>query len=126
MARQQNLGDSADWFTGENKTLPFEIYSSNEATIQDVTGYTMRWVLRRRIDDDAILISKTTGAGTITITGSYNSDPDTNTQRVNIITLPADTEFLQPGRYYHTLKRTDSGFATVLSYGDVHLKKAGL
>lgn len=126
MARQQNLGDSAEWFVGEDKTLPFEIYSEDEATIVDVAAFAMRWVLRKRKDDDAILLDKSTGGSTITITGSYDADPDVNTQRVNIIIADTDTEFFQPGRYYHTLKRTDAGLATVLSYGDVHLKKAGL
>jgi len=126
MARQQNLGESAEWFVGEDKTLPFEIYSDDEATIQNVTGFAMHWVLRTRKDDDAILLDKSTGEATITISGSYNADPDTNTQRVNVIIADTDTEHFQPGRYYHTLKRTDAGLATVLSYGDVHLKKAGL
>ena len=126
MARLQNLGDSAEWFVGEDKAIPFEIYTDDEVTIQDVTGFTMRWVLRKRKDDDAILLDKTTAGATITITGSYNADPDTNTQRVNVIIADTDTEHFQPGRYYHTLKRTDAGFATVLSYGDVYLKKAGL
>jgi len=126
MARLQNLGDSAEWFVGEDKAIPFEIYTDDEVTIQDVTGFTMRWVLRKRKDDDAILLDKTTAGATITITGSYNADPDTNTQRVNVIIADTDTEHFQPGRYYHTLKRTDAGLATVLSYGDAHLKKAAL
>ena len=126
MARLQNLGDSAEWFVGEDKAIPFEIYTDDEVTIQDVTGFTMRWVLRKRKDDDAILLDKTTAGATITITGSYNADPDTNTRRVNVIIADTDTEHFQPGRYYHTLKRTDAGLATVLSYGDAHLKKAAL
>jgi hypothetical protein len=126
MARQQNLGTSAEWFVGEDKTLPFEIYSDDEVTIQNVTGWAMTWVLRKGKDDDPIVLTKTTGGSTITITGSYNADPDTNTQRVNVLIEDTDTEHFQPGKYYHTLKRTTAGSATVLSYGDVHLKKAGL
>lgn len=126
MARQQHLGGSEDWFVGEDKTLEFEIYDSTGAAIQDVSGWAIQWVMRKVFDGNAIVISKTTGAGTITITGSYNSDPDVNTQRVAVAITDDDTDNLQPGQYEHALKRTTSGSETVLSYGQVHLKKAAL
>jgi hypothetical protein len=125
MSRTQNIGTSAEWFVGTNKTLPFEIYSDDEVTIEDVTGWACRWVLRRAKDDDPIILDKTTVSG-ITISGTYNADPAVNTQRVYVATTPSDTQHLQPGRYYHALKRTDSGFEDILSEGVVHLKKAAL
>lgn len=124
MARRQNLGESADWFTGEAKTLPFEIYSSDEATIQDVTGWSCSWTLRRVQGDDEILLTKTTGGSGITITGSYNATPATNTQRISVAVTSGNTTNLQPGLYWHCLRRTDSSSETVLSYGDVTLKRA--
>jgi hypothetical protein len=126
MARQQNIGDTEDWFVGEDKTIPFEVYSSDEATIEDVTGWAIQWVLRKTVGDDAIVLSKTTGAASVTITGSYDADPAVNTQRVNVLISDTDTDNFQPGKYQHALKRTDDTFETILSYGDVHLKKAAL
>lgn len=126
MARLQHLGASQDWFIGEDKTLPFEIYTSDEATIQDVSGWAMTWVLRRIGESNAIVITKTTGGSTITITGVFNAVPTTNTQRTNVLILDTDTDNLQPGTYEHALKRTTSGSETILSYGTVELKKAAL
>lgn len=126
MARQQHLGASDDWFIGEDKTLAFEIYSSDEATIQDVSGWAISWVLRKMGDSNAVVITKTTGESTVTITGSYNATPATNTQRVNVLITDDDTDNLQPGTYEHALKRTTAGNETILSYGMAELKKAAL
>ena len=124
MAREQHLGASENWFIGEDKTIPFQIYSSDEATIIDITGWALAWYMRREIDADTKVLTCTTGGSTITITGTYNSDPDVNTQRANIIIADTDTDNLQPGQYYYSLWRTDAGNETVLAFGTVTLKKA--
>lgn len=123
MAREQHIGGSDHWFIGEDKTLPFEIYDSTEEQIQNVTGYAIGFYLRKILEGDPLVFSKTTGASTITITGSYNADPDTNTQRINVLITDDDTDNLQPGQYQYSLWRTDSGSETVLAYGTVELKK---
>lgn len=125
MARQQNLGGSEDWFIGEDKTLPFEIYDgANESLIVDVSAFAMEFKLRRKGDTDKVVLTKTTGGSTITITGAFNSDPDTNTQKTNVLIEDTDTDHLPPGDYYYSLRRTDAGNETVLAYGDVVLKRA--
>ena len=119
MAREQNLGTTEMWFVGEDKTIPFEIYSADEATMEDIAGWTIIWTLRRMLEGDAVLLTKTG-----TVAGSYNSDQAVNTQRVSIDIDAADTLYFEPGQYHHVLKRTDAGFVTVLAYGTVYLKRA--
>ncbi len=126
MAREQHIGASQEWFIGEDKTFTFEIYSSGEATIEDVSGWAIMWVLRKQGESDAIVLTKTTGAATITIDGTFNADPDTNTQRVNVLIADTDTDNFQPGTYLHALKRTTDGSETILSYGTATLKKAAI
>lgn len=126
MARRQNIGTSEDWFVNEAKLLSFEIFSSDEVTMENVAAFGMQWVLRRGLEGDPIVINKTTAGATITVTGVYNADMNTNTQRVNVLVPRTDTYRLQPGKYNHALKRVDSGNETVLSYGEVELKKAAL
>lgn len=121
MARKQNIGDSEDWFVGEDKTLSFEIYSSDEATIQDVTGWATSFVMRQIGEADAIKITKSGS-----ITGTYNADPDTNTQRIEITITDDDTDHLPHGDYQYALKRTTAGSETILAYGIATLKKAAL
>jgi hypothetical protein len=125
MARRQDIGQSEDWFIGEDKTLPFEVYDgAAESTIIDVTGWAMEFRMRLQIEGDRVVLTRTTGGSTITITGSFNANPTTNTQRVNVLVEDTDTDNLQPGRYYYVLRRTDAGNETVLAYGDIALKKA--
>jgi hypothetical protein len=125
MARQQNLGASEDWFIGEDKTIPFEIYDgATEATMKDVTGFALEFKMRIKAEGDRVVLTRTTGASTITITGSYNAVQATNTQRVNVLVEDTDTDNLQPGAYSYSLRRTDAGNETVLAYGDITLKKA--
>ena len=125
MARQQNIGSSEDWFIGEDKTLKFAIYDgSTEATIQDVSAFAMAFFFRKIGESDKKLFTKTTGGSTITITGSFNATPATNTQRVNVIIDDTDTDNLQPGQYQYWLWRTDAGTETVLAYVTAELKPA--
>jgi hypothetical protein len=87
-------------FRGKDTTLVF--------TVPDVTmtGWALRWVLRRSETEPA-LITKTTPSQ-ITI--------DSATQ-ASVRVTAADASALLPGVYQHALERTDTGFATTLSYG---------
>jgi hypothetical protein len=124
MARLQHIGASQDWFIGEDKTLAFEIYTSDEATIQDVSAFAMAFYLREVLESDRKVLTCTTGASTITVTGSHNADPDTNTQRTNVIVADTDTDHLRPGKYQYWLWRTDAGNETVLAHGTAELLPA--
>lgn len=124
MAFEQNIGATEDYFLGEDKILDFEVYDNTGAAIQDITGWAMRFRLRKQLDGDPIVFTKTTGGSGITITGTYNSDPATNTQRARVTIDDTDTDNLQPGNYPYNLWRTDSGSETVLAYGYVTLKAA--
>ena len=124
----QNItGADKRWFIGEDKILRFTIYTSEaETAIQDVSGYALAFDLRKGVDDSAALITKTTGAGDITITGTYNSAPGTNTQKVNVAIADTDTASLKAGDYEYSLKRTDDGSETVLVEGTATLLAATL
>lgn len=124
MARQQHLGETEDIFIGEDKTIPFEIYASDEEAIENVATFAMAFYIRQVGDSDKRLLTKTTGGSTITITGSHNSSPTTNTQRTNVLIEDTDTDHWQPGNYSYSLWRTDAGNETVLAYGLITFKKA--
>jgi hypothetical protein len=124
MARLQHIGASQDWFVGEDKTLQFEIYSADEATIEDVSTFALRFRLRHAIESDKVVLTKTTGGSGITISGVFNAAPTTNLQRTYVVIDDTDTDNLQPGKYQYSLWRTDSGNETVIAFGDVDLKLA--
>ena len=111
MADEQDITESADLFTGEDKVIQFTI------TDQTITGWALSWMVKRRATDaDAnALITKTTAAGGITITGA-------NTCEVAL--TDDDSSTLRADTYRHELKRTDAGLETVLSSGACTFRQA--
>jgi len=124
MALEQTISPDDHWFLGEDKELVFTIYTDDTKTAcLDVTGYALQWTLCKR-EGAAALITKATGGNGITIAGVYNADPALNLQRVTVTILKTDTDPFLPGAYRQRLRRTDTGFATVFTFGDVALGHA--
>jgi len=120
MAIESPISRAHRWFTGEDKTLKFPVYQGDDVTPQDVTGWGLTWILRRKdADADPALLVKTP-----TITGTYNATPALNTQRVEVSIVDTDTENFAAGTYRYSLKRTDDGSETILAYGDAVLQQA--
>lgn len=126
MALKATIGDADGWYVGEDKQLSYTVYTTNAKTvIQDVTGWALSWKLRKkRADADPAILSKATGGSGITITGTFNSDPAVNTQRVVVTIADTDTDALTPLGYWHELKRTTDGQETILAEGLAVLKQA--
>jgi hypothetical protein len=116
MANEVHIEDSDHWFVGEDKILEFTVYQSDGITPQNITGWTLEWVLRKAASAIAATLSKTTAAG-ITITNALAGI-------CQVAITDDDTVALAPGTYFHTLRRTDSGSETVLAFGTCVLKHA--
>jgi hypothetical protein len=120
MAQESHISD--DWFVGEAKAFPFTIYQEDATgvvttTPQDITGWALRWDLRRSDSEaDPVVLTKAIGTGISITNGPLGQ---------GTITLVAtDAAALQPRIYRHALKRTDAGSETVLFVGNAVLKKA--
>lgn len=79
--------------------------------VQDITGYTLEWVLRAGPTAVSALLTKTP-----TITDAANG--------VCQVALAADDTadssgviLIQPGDYFHTLRKTNTGDESVLAFG---------
>lgn len=113
-----------NWFIGEDRVFSFTVFESDStpeeieagtAQAQDITGWEMEWILRRNPEDYSVSISKATGGDGIDIpTGSDGV--------ANLSITDDDTIGLPAGRYFHTLRRTDSGAEEVLSFGSAVLR----
>jgi len=119
MAEVSSIG--SDWFVGEDKVFAFTIYQKTPAgvlttTPQDISGWTLRWDMRRSDNEaDPAVLTKATGSG-IAITSGPNGQ--------GTITIDdTDTDTLAPRLYRHALKRADPGSETVLLYGNAVLGK---
>lgn len=121
MAIRFDITEEKDFFIGTDQPIQVDVKQSDETTAQTMTGFALTWELKDAADG-VVRISKTVGSG-ITI----EDDGDGNTDaRATIAVDDTDTEPLPPGRYYHQLRRTDTGLERVLSYGDVDLLESGL
>lgn len=120
MAIQQHITGAASYFTGEDKSLPCTIYQRDDATLQDITGWALSWMVKaRRTDDDAdALVTKTTSNGGIVLTTPASGVCTVTVSDTDIASLAGEVQ------YFHELKRTDAGNETVLIYGKFILSQA--
>lgn len=132
MAIQRDITADDGVFFDTDVVLKFAITSGDPAVPVDVATWTFAWVLRKKVDSaDPAIIEKTTGAG-ITVTGTYDADPEVNTQRVEVEIEDTDTYdpdgspvvLVKAGDYVHALKRIDDGVESVLTFGKFKLLRA--
>jgi hypothetical protein len=114
MSKDSPITQSDHWFTGEDRTLRFSVVDA-DGLAQNISGWTLEWVLRERPWGTEALISKTTGAG-ITITNAAGGVCE-------VAIADDDTINLAPGAYVHTLRRSNAGAETVLAFGDAVLQQ---
>lgn len=123
MAIEQNITGDNDWFIGEDKTLgntddPWVVYQKDGSTPQNITGWSISWMLKRKPTDAdaAALITKTVGSG-ITVLSAAQGE-------ISVAIADTDTDGLRANIYRHELKRTDAGFETILAFGSCQLKQS--
>jgi hypothetical protein len=103
MSTDSPIKQGDHWFIGEDRTLRFSVIDE-DGLAQNISGWSLEWLLRERPWGAQALITKSTGAG-ITITS-----PTTGVCEVAI--ADDDTIALAPGVYFHTLRRTNAGAAS--------------
>ena len=114
MSKDSPIKQSDNWFIGEDRTLRFSVADS-AGLAQNISGWTLEWVLRERPWGTQALVTKTTSAG-ITITNAAGGVCE-------VAVADDDTINLAPGAYFHTLRRTNAGAETVLAFGDAILQQ---
>jgi len=118
MAEQSHI---TDWAIGEDKTFAFTIYQKTAASVltstpQDITGWTLRWDMRRSDSEaDPVVLSKVTPAQIVINPGTGGTG--------YIVIEDIDTDLLSGRVYRHAMKRADLGSETVLFFGNALLAK---
>lgn len=120
MASEITIGGEGTLFIGEDKTLSLPVVQADGVTPQDITGWTIRFVVRREDKSAASLIDVAA-----VIVGAFA--PVNNPQRA-VVTLTDDqlsvTIFTKAATYRHSWKRVEDGVETILAYGDFILERA--
>lgn len=77
----------------------------------DMSGWTITFVVRATPTGSTLL------SLSASVSGTYNADPDVNTQKAVAPITDTDTDALTAGLRYYAWKRTDAGNETDLDYG---------
>ena len=119
MAEQITLGGAQTFFLGEAKTIRLELLDSTGAPVS-MTAWTMLFDVRVHDNSTApAVLSKTP-----TVTGTYATTRDANTQRAEVALTAAETAALSATTYRCSWARTDTGTETVLAWGTLTLQEA--
>lgn len=115
-------------FIGEDRTYNYQVWDDDDSAVAqavDITSWTLSYTVKRRKGDgDAdALLTKTTGGNGIAITGTYNTNITTNTQRAAVTIADTDLDALAPGLAYYELKRTGTDVETVIAFGTMTLSR---
>jgi hypothetical protein len=102
-------------FRGEDLTLRFSVVDPDSKDVVDITGWTLTLHVRASLTGAAVL----TKAGTIT-------DAASGLFTITLSRTDTGTTITAAGDYYWGTARTDSGSWTVLSYGLMYFRDAGV
>lgn len=96
-----------EFFRGEDRVQPF--YANPE---QNIAGWTIEFYIFDPHKDE-VLVTKTLGSGITSL--------DDTVGQLTVTFLAANTDDLPKRIYYYELWRTNAGYNTLLSYGDIRL-----
>lgn len=118
MATRFDIAASAEFFKATDTSIEINVKQSDGSTAQSMTGWALKWVLKRSQYASTALLTKTTGGSGIT-----TDDEDGTDDQAVIDIDKADTSSLTAKTLWHELYRTDSGSETLLSFGDCVLRE---
>jgi hypothetical protein len=101
----QNITEKDGWFVGEDQNIIWGIIDSQKSPVP-TSLWTSQFRMATTVSGSSVLTQSGTGAGT----------------EIEVDFAAADTASLDPGTYYYTLSRTDSGFNAVVAHGSVFLQ----
>lgn len=113
---------SLQYWLGTDKQYSFVIYANLQfSTALDVSGFTTEFMVKRKLsdEDNAALVSSSGS-----VTGTFDPDPNVNTQLINVSIADTDTDDITPGLAYWELKRTDPGVEEVLAFGSFVMRRS--
>lgn len=106
----QHITSEDHVYVGTDRTIAIDVDDAAGAALS-VAAFALTWELLTAAD--AVVVSKTTGAGTIVI-----GNGDGTNDRATVTIAAADTADLDPTkRYHHRLRRTDTGYVNPITVG---------
>ncbi len=120
MALEATIGGDGTLFVGEDKTFRLELIDKISSLPVDMTGWTLLFDIRKKDASPSPAIISLVP----TITGTFASTRELNTQRAVVVVTDTDMNLFKEQTYRHSWKRMDDGNETVLAWGDFAPQKA--
>ena len=109
----------ARWRIGEDKYLWFLLLEDGIVPTDLATAgaWNFEWELRERADDPDSILKLTTAGGGISVQDHAREDTGVVAKHVRVFVPRASSLTLDPGVYWHSLRRTDTGKSAVVAEG---------
>lgn len=88
-------------FAGDDSTLEFTVYQSDETTPLDLTNVDIIWALSTHPSETALVTKDSTNTGEINIVNATEG-------RFDVLLVPSDTSGLDGREYYQEVELTDA------------------
>ena len=118
MGKITKLGDIGRFCVGDDIDVVLEVLNPLTGIPVDVSGWTSQLVISKSVTSAALL----TASGTVS--GAYDADRETNTQRITYPLVDTDTANLKAGDYVFSARRTNAGSERVLAFGPCLVERA--
>lgn len=112
------ITEEDEFFIGEDKILAFPAFDEDDSPLSVPGGWTFEWILRNNPSSEETLIDKNNAAISL-----YPTQAGSNTG-IQVLVDAVDTLALEPGVFFHTLRRTNLGSKSVMAYGPCVLRYA--
>ena len=119
-ARRADIGREAALAIDEDRPIRVVVKDAAGDPVT-MTGWTLEWGVVDN-SDDTVLLTKTTGAGEITLATTDGTD-DTAVITVDDPTFASIMRSASAGTYRHYLKRTTDTFEAFIVYGSIFIMR---
>jgi len=123
MATKQDI-PAGVLFIGEDKKLRLRNITGDDGLPLNVATFEFVFTLKDDPSSNDSLITKSSDANEIRVVGTFNSVPASNTQEIEVDLVGEDTFDLYKGKFHYSVRRSDIGARTVITYGTAILDQA--
>lgn len=114
MAKNSPITFSHGWFVSDDNAAEWTVKDSAGVAV-DISGWTFEWVLKHSEEDPDAVLSYTNSDSEL----GFKTDGTDGIIRLDI--PDTDTDQKDPGTYFYSLRRTNSGSEKTVAYGSVAL-----
>jgi len=111
-------------FIGEDKKLRLRNITGDDGLPLNVAGFEFVFAFKDDPSSPNALFEKSSDANEIRVVGVFSAIAASNTQEIEVDLVGEDTLDLYKGKFHYSVRRSDIGARTVITYGTAMLDQA--